>query len=135
MEDKIVLTARALEKSDQALEDSDLLLQNDRLHSACNRIYYSIFYSVTALGYLHGFTTTKHSQLMGWFNKTCIYEKKLFSADTYKTHKEAYDLRQESDYDFLVMPERQNVDELFLRAKEFIQTVRAHIIESNLEIK
>jgi len=69
--DDIFLTKYSVEKSDQALETGIKLLEID-LQTAQNRIYYAVFYLVLALGYLDGFTTGKHHQLMGWFNKKYI---------------------------------------------------------------
>ena len=56
-------------KSKESLCDAELALSNNRLDNAQNRIYYSIFYIVTALAYTDNFITSKHSQLIGWFNK------------------------------------------------------------------
>jgi uncharacterized protein (UPF0332 family) len=39
------------------------------LPGAVNRIYYSMFYALSALAISEGFTSGKHGQLIGWFNK------------------------------------------------------------------
>ena len=39
---------------------------------AVNRIYYGLYYAVTALAIKHRFETSKHLQLIGWFNKEFI---------------------------------------------------------------
>ena len=66
---KRILVKNCLNKSKQALSDAEYNLKDGRDATALNRIYYSIFYSVAALAYKSGFTTSSHSQLMGWFNK------------------------------------------------------------------
>ncbi|RZD19265.1 MAG: HEPN domain-containing protein [Candidatus Acididesulfobacter diazotrophicus] len=58
-----------LEKSKNTLKDAELLYENDRLTSAVNRIYYAIFYSVTAIMSLYGLSTSKHSGMLSNFNK------------------------------------------------------------------
>ena len=98
-----------LKKSKEALIDTEINLKNDRLNNAQNRIYYAIFYSVVALGYCENFITSKHKQLMGWFNKKFIYENKIFNTNMYKIYKEAYENRQESDYSIFVKPQKENV--------------------------
>ena len=46
---KQTLIAYRLEKSEESLKAAELLLKNNMLTSAMNRIYYSMFYSVQAL--------------------------------------------------------------------------------------
>ncbi len=72
VEEKKLFITSFLKKSKEALEDARINLENVRLANALNRIYYAIFYSVVALGYRDNFITSKHKQLMGWFNKKFI---------------------------------------------------------------
>ncbi len=119
-----------LKKSKEALIDTEINLKNDRLNNAQNRIYYAIFYSVVALGYCENFITSKHKQLMGWFNKKFIYENKIFNTNMYKIYKEAYENRQESDYSIFVKPQKENVIKSFDDSKIFIENVENYIKSS-----
>lgn len=47
------------------------------LSTALNRLYYAIFYAVAALAQKFNFITSKHSQLLGWFNREFIKTGKL----------------------------------------------------------
>jgi len=47
-----------------------VLIDNNRFRSAVNRIYYGMFYPLMALGLANHFETSKHGQLIGWFNKS-----------------------------------------------------------------
>jgi hypothetical protein len=67
--DKIEMIKYSLEKAEQAIASAKINIKSEFLSDAPNRIYYAAFYSVLALGYLDDFVTSKHSQLMGWFNK------------------------------------------------------------------
>ncbi len=58
-----------IEKSKSALEDARIAIEHKRFLNASNRIYYSIFYSVSALALSKNFQTSKHTQLLGWFNQ------------------------------------------------------------------
>jgi len=51
--DKKNLIKYRLEEADETIEDVRLLIENDRLRSAVNRIYYGMFYSLLALGLAH----------------------------------------------------------------------------------
>jgi len=68
----------AIEKSKKALQDAQECVKDNRLETALNRAYYSVFYSVTALAKKYDFSTSKHSALMGWFNKKFVHETKMF---------------------------------------------------------
>ncbi len=85
-------------KSKEALFDAELAIKNNRLDNALNRIYYSVFYIVTALAYKENFLTSKHSQLLGWFNKKFIHEEKIFNEEFYIIYKDAFENRQNADY-------------------------------------
>ncbi|MCL2312891.1 MAG: HEPN domain-containing protein [Firmicutes bacterium] len=119
-----ILIQRNIEKSNEALEVAEESLEKNRLTTALNRIYYAIFYTVTALAYKYDFATSKHFKLMGWFNKKFIYEDKFFEPKIFKIYKNAFMLRQESDYEAIYNPNLEQAKELLKDAKKFIETVR-----------
>ena len=92
-----------------------------------NRIYYAIFYTVCALAYKNDYITSKHTALIGWFNKKFIHEDKVFDKKISKIYETAFANRQESDYDSNTLPEFEIVKELFNDATFFIKTVRKEI--------
>jgi len=99
---KELITVR-IEKSKSALEDARVAPENNRYSNASNRIYYSIFHIVSALALSHNFTTSKHFQLLGWFNKVFIHSG-IVSQEVGKIYSNAFEARQESDYsDFIVV--------------------------------
>ncbi|MEI7812430.1 MAG: HEPN domain-containing protein [Ignavibacteria bacterium] len=73
---KTILINNCINKSREAVEDAEFNFNNERISTALNRIYYSVFYSVLALAYKDDFITSKHLQLKGWFNKKYIYMKR-----------------------------------------------------------
>ncbi len=91
--DKAEFIIQYLKKADEALKDARISIEHDRLENAINRVYYAIFYPVTALAYLHGYSTSKHYQLIGWFNKKFIHEEERFSPEDYRVYKEAFENR------------------------------------------
>ncbi|MCU0287401.1 MAG: HEPN domain-containing protein [Acidobacteria bacterium] len=66
-----------------------------------NRIYYGIFYILSALALRDHFQTRKHQQLIGqligWFNKNYIKEGIIDKSFGQLVHK-AYDERSQADY-------------------------------------
>jgi uncharacterized protein (UPF0332 family) len=57
----------------ETVEEADLLINNEKFRAAVNRIYYGMFYSLLALALKYEFQTSKHQQLIGWFNKNFIH--------------------------------------------------------------
>ncbi|MDR0822887.1 MAG: HEPN domain-containing protein [Endomicrobium sp.] len=114
----------AIEKSDTALKSAEINIENNMLETALNRIYYSIFYIVSALAYKHDFSTSKHSRLMGWFNQKFVHEDKIFSQEIAKTYGDAFEYRQKSDYNFLYVPTVQEVKHILADVKEFIENIK-----------
>jgi uncharacterized protein len=126
---KDILIKNSIEKSKRALSDAKFNMENNRYETAMNRIYYSIFYVVLALGYASDFITSKHLQLMGWFNRKFIYEDKVFEKKLKDIYKTAYEQRQESDYnlnkDFLL--DYNEVSRSFDDAHYFINSIEEFI--------
>ena len=73
-DDRENLIKYRLEQAKETISDVSLLIENNRLRSAVNRIYYGMFYSLLALGLANQFETSKHVQLIGWFNKNFIHQ-------------------------------------------------------------
>jgi len=88
-DEKRIFIEKYLGKAESALDDAEFNMKHNRYSTTSNRIYYSIFYSVIALGYTENFITSKHKQLMGWFNKKFIFEEKIFDEELTKIYKEA----------------------------------------------
>jgi len=124
-----ILIRHALEKSERAIQSAERAIQADDMDTACNRVYYALFYAMMALGYFHGFVTSKHTQLMGWFNKKFIHEEHIFPMEMYQICKVAYDMRQESDYN-LAEIDRSDAEEVRLmldRARHFVTQVTTYL--------
>ena len=114
-------------KSKETIEEAKLSYQNKRYRLALNRVYYSIFYIVSALSVKSNFSTSKHKQLMGWFTlnfvKTGIVSNKL-----YNIYKEAFDNRQESDYSDFIEYEVTNVLRLINEPEQFVLEIEKLIL-------
>jgi uncharacterized protein (UPF0332 family) len=118
-----------LDEANDTIKDVQLLLDNDRLRAAVNRIYYGMFYSLLALGLAYEFETSKHQQLLGWFNKDFIH-KGLIDSKFGKIINKAANRRTKGDYESFVDFEKQIIIEMFSEMKEFISE-----IELFLELK
>lgn len=122
-EDRILLIKYRLEQADEAINDVQLLIDNNRFRSAINRIYYGMFYSLLALAIANKYETSKHAQIIGWFNKNFIHEGK-FEERFGKIINKAFNKRTKSDYDTFVVIDKETILEMFGEMKEFIMEIK-----------
>ena len=115
-----------LGQAEETILDVKLLIDNNRFRAAVNRIYYGMFYSLLALGLANKFETSKHSQLIGWFNKEFINEG-LIDNKFGKTINIAFNRRTKSDYDTYVEFEKDTVNKMFIEMKEFISEIKRYL--------
>ncbi len=125
-EDRQNLINLNLKKADESLNDAKILIENNRLFGSINRIYYSIFYSLSALAIKYEFSASKHSQLIGWFNKKFIKEN-IIRKEIGKIIREAFEKRMKGDYDALTCFTKIEVENLFEKIKKAIFEIRKFI--------
>jgi len=116
------LISYRLEEAKETIADVKLLIENDRLRAAVNRIYYGMFYSLLALGLAYQFETSKHQQLLGWFNKNFIHEG-LIDTKFGKIINKASNRRTQGDYESFVEFDKEVILEMFGEMKEFINEI------------
>jgi uncharacterized protein (UPF0332 family) len=63
------------EKAVETLKDAQILFESERLSSAVNRIYYAIFYEVSALLMTKDLSSAKHSGIRALFNEYFVKQK------------------------------------------------------------
>lgn len=126
-EKKDSLIRYRLEQAKEAIDDAVFLFENGRgLRSVVNRIYYAMFYAVLALLVTESFQGSKHSGVIGYFNKRFIREG-VFPPDAGKYLNLAFEARQESDYKEFSELTTENVQQLLEHAKAFIEEVRKYL--------
>lgn len=118
-DDRNTLIKHKLEKAHKTIDDIQFLIDNDMLDIAINRIYYGIFYTLSALALKYHFSTAKHQQLIGWFNKSFIKQDTIDRRYGVIVHK-AYDNRSKSDYDDYVIFTKDEVNKSFNDMKDFV---------------
>jgi uncharacterized protein (UPF0332 family) len=120
--DRNELIKYRLNRANETLEEAKFAIDNKRYLLAANRIYYASFYAVSALAIKHEFKTSKHAQLLSWFNKNFVknetVEKRLG-----KFYLDAFEMRQESDYEDFVVIDKTSIDEKLKIASEFIDKI------------
>lgn len=120
--DKTVLIKHRMDRANETLSEAKTALKNRSYLLAANRVYYASFYAVSALGLKHGYTTSKHGQLLGWFNQYFI-KTKLIEKHFGEFYKNAFQMRQQSDYDDFVEFDKESIEEKIKLATEFIDRI------------
>lgn len=125
-QDRLDLIQYRLEEAKDTQLDVELLISHDRLRAAINRIYYSMFYSLLALGLKYEFETSKHAQLIGWFNKTFILPG-LIDSNYGKIINKAFNRRTKGDYDSYIEFDLEIAKEMYEEMKDFNSAIERFI--------
>jgi len=64
---------------------------------------------------------------MGWFNKKFIYEEKIFGENLLEIYKKAFSRRLKSDYEAILLTNKEEVEESLTEAVFFIKEVKKFI--------
>ncbi len=121
-EDRKTLIEYRVNQARETVDEADLMIKNSCFRAAVNRIYYGMFYMLLALSLKYEFATSKHQQLIGWFNKNFILTGKI-NKKYGKILRKAYQNRVKGDYEPIVKFDEETVKSMFADMKEFIDTI------------
>jgi uncharacterized protein (UPF0332 family) len=126
MTDRETIFSYRMRQTEETLVEAIRMLESGfSPRSIINRSYYSMFYAVLAL-FIHSNTphkTSKHSGVIGIFNKEFIHTGKL-DARFAKMFYDLFDERKELDYrDFAEVSEEDARNAVF-SAQEFVSEIR-----------
>jgi len=115
----------------QAIDTIDLanfLATSEKYVIAVNRIYYGMYYALTALALKNGFETSKHGQLIGWFNREYISTKRL-DPQFGKILRNAFQNRTKGDYDAFIDFSRNEVELMLVEMTDFINEIKKLLLQ------
>lgn len=128
--DRDTLIKYRIEQAHEAIEDAELSINHNKLKMAVNRIYYGMFYILSALALKYKFKTSKHQGLIGWFNKNFLKDKKIDRK--YGTIiRDAFNNRSDGDYGAFISFVKADVLKSFEDMKDFISTIEKYINNKN----
>lgn len=125
-EERTTLIRYRLLKADETLDDAEILFGHNKLFSTVNRIYYAMFYAVTALLLSKDLSSSKHSGVLGIFNKEFI-NNSLIDKEWGRFYNEMFEFRQKADYKDLVKFEAADVKVWLIKSREFIIAIKSLI--------
>jgi uncharacterized protein (UPF0332 family) len=126
-DDSELLIQYRLDQAVQTIGEVSKLIESDLLNIAVNRIYYGIFYSLTALALSFEFQSSKHAQLMGWFNQTFV-KPGLIDIKYGKILREAFKNRSDGDYAPFITFEREDVLDMQSDMVDFIERIQSFLL-------
>lgn len=117
-----------IEKSEEALAEAKIMLDNNKPEGAVNRSYYSLFYLVQALNFTKGVAAKSHQGTIIQFNKnfikTGVFEKKYNN-----TLQKSLDQRLVGDYEIGKRMTMEIANEIYSDAVDFSNIVKKHFQE------
>lgn len=126
--DKRALASYRLEQAGDSLGEAKYLLSGEKSpRSIINRAYYAMFYAILALLIYEPYSSSKHSGILGYFNRRFIKEG-IFDRETGSWVNKAFELRQRSDYREYFEVTREQATDLVIKAEQFISTITSHIV-------
>lgn len=108
-----------LHRAGETLEDAKILFAKNKLFSTVNRIYYAMFYIVGGLLLTKDLGSSKHSGVLGLFNKEFV-RRGIVDKELGKFYNEMFGFRQKADYRDLVEFKEEDVRIWLSRAEEFV---------------
>ena len=112
-----------LVRADDCIKDAEFLLSGNRNFAAVGRGYYAMFHAATAALLNNDIKRHSHQGIISSFGREFIKTGQIES----KFHRyltEAFDLRQESDYQPIAEISQGQATKVVERAKEFINICR-----------
>jgi len=125
--DKKALAQYRLEQAGESLDEAAFLLSGEKSpRSIINRVYYAMFYATLALLIYEPYSSSKHSGVLGYFNRRFIKEE-VFDREMGRWVNKAFELSQRGDYREYFEVTRDQAADLVVKAGQFVSIVRSHL--------
>jgi uncharacterized protein (UPF0332 family) len=124
--EKQVLINYRIERCNETIAEAKDAIKDDHPFNAENRIYYAMFYIVSALALKYNFSSGKHYQLLGWFNKNFIKTERI-PKELGGIYTNAFEKRQKGDYDDLKTFTMAEVNDDFKDMIFFVEKLKKFI--------
>ena len=115
-----------LNRAKETLEEAHVMFENGHLYGASNRIYYACFYGVVALLLTKNLSSSKHSGVIGLFNKHFVKTEDI-PRDFGRFYSRMFDNRLESDYGELIDIEADEIRQDLTVAQKFVDLISTKI--------
>jgi uncharacterized protein (UPF0332 family) len=118
-----------MEQAHETLREGEILLGEAALRGVINRAYYAMFYAVLALLATKQLGTSKHSSVLGLFDREFV-KTGTFPRELSRSLHLAFDRRQTNDYGEMVLIDQQMAQETLANAKIFVAAIESYLYSS-----
>ena len=125
-ESKDALIAYRISRACESLDEAELMCDGGFFNAAVNRLYYACYYAVVALLLKNNISAQTHSGVKTMLGLHFI-SKGLLSIENGKVFTTLFEKRHSGDYDDFVYCDKEMVDELTPKARDFIDAVKSLI--------
>ncbi len=116
-------TQRHFAQAAECIADAQVLLNNDRFAAAVARAYYAMFHAATSALLNEGVRRTSHHGLLSAFGQYLVKTGRI-DRGSFEHFREAFERRQQTDYEPLTDVDRETAQESINRAIDFIAVCR-----------
>jgi len=116
-------TEQHFRKAADCVEDSQILLDNDRPAAAVARAYYAMFHAATAVLAVKGIKRSSHRGILSAFGEYLV-KPGLIKKSFHQSLLEAFGLRQQTDYEPIANVDNQQAREILDQAIDFVDACR-----------
>lgn len=122
-ESKDALISYRISRAYESLNEAELMYSGEFFNAAINRLYYACYYAAVALLLKNNISAQTHSGVKTMLGLHFI-SKGLLSIENGKTFTTLFEKRHSGDYDDFVYCDKEMVDELTPKARDFIDAVK-----------
>jgi len=134
-EDIEALMKYRLGRSKEDIEAAKLLIKNNSLYGANNRVYYAVFHAILAVQSNDNINSKRHGQIIGEFNRNYI-KTNIFPKDLGRQIDKIQSIRHSSDYDDFYIPDKQETKQNIKIAEEIVKVAEKYLTdEFNIKIE
>ncbi len=127
-EQRKILASLWMKKADESLAEAEDEFEHERLSVSISRLYYTIFYAVSAAQAAKRNEYGKHSTVRAVLNRDYVKTGKV-SAEFGNLYNDLFDDRNDADYKPVIKFEREDVGERILQVKMFLDFFKGMLSE------
>ncbi len=126
-EEKRALSLVRFKRAEECLNTAEENVKLGDYRAAANRTYYAIFHGLRSVLALDEIDMSKHSAVIAMFRKaylkTNILDRRFSGLIT-----DAFEIRNESDYDDFFIVVKADVEQEIEETKEFLEAIKQYLI-------
>ncbi len=115
-----------MERAKEMLVAAEKNLKIGQYKTSLNRSYYAIFHSMRAANIIKGFDSSKHSGVIGFFNREYLKEE-IMDRQLSVIIKTSSFLREKSDYDDFFIASKKDAQVQIENAQVFLNAVEKYL--------